>query len=143
MAGPGIPQGRCKKNIGLIDLAATLCDLGGADTAEMDGRSFNCLLHGEGDRWDNWALVEYCATWTDRPMAAWRRDHFKLLASLNEPYQMFDLQADPRERCDLSETSEYAEVKKKLVRELQAIWSGEQINQQVLTSQKNRLRRTT
>ncbi len=127
-------------NVSLIDLAATICDWAGADSAGMDGRSFAGLLRGDSPDWDNRALVEYYATWTDRPMAALIRDSMKLIFSLDDPPQLFDLASDPGETSDLSGDPEYFPIRDRLMNELMHEWNPETLKQRVIASQQARLR---
>lgn len=137
MAGPGIPCGVRNENVVLSNLTATVCDLAGADTAGMEGRSFRCLIDG-GGKWDNHALIEYYATWTERPLAALRRDQYKLIASLDEPPQLFDLEEDPKEKSDLTGNPEFAMVLQRLQTELATHWNPQALHAKVLDSQNQR-----
>lgn len=140
-SGPGIPEGTCDKNLSLIDLTATLCDLAGADTKGMDGRSFRCLVDGVGE-WDNMSLSEHFATWTDRPLAALRRANYKLIAGYQEAPQLFDLEADPREEKDLAGAPAFAEIRKALADELASIWDAKALHNRIVDSQQTRIRKS-
>jgi len=138
LAGPGIPNGTRNENVSLMDLTATLTEISGGDPSEMDGRSLTGVIDGTG-RWDNYALCEYYATWTDRPMAALRRDHHKIMASVDEAPQVFDLEADPGETRDLSALESCREIRAALSAELAALWNGDGLRRTVLDSQRARL----
>jgi choline-sulfatase len=134
------PARSAAANVSLIDLTATLCELAGADTRDMDGRSFLPLLRNPQADWDNNVLVEFYATWTDRPMAAYRRGDLKLIYSRGEPPQLFDLATDPSETTDLGASPQHAEQVENLSRELLDRWPCNELDQRVLASQAARLK---
>ncbi len=125
--------------VSLLDLTASLCDWAGADTDDLAGSSIDPLLRGEGAVWHNRALVEFYATWTDRPLAAYIRGSLKLIVSLNEAPQLFDLASDPGETRDLAHDPRYAAQREEMRAELAEQWNPEQLNQTVLASQHARL----
>jgi len=133
---------RIARNVSLLDLAATLCDAGGADTADMDGRSLRPMLEGEPDAEDNWpddVRVEYYATWTDRPVGVYYRGEFKLIHAMNNPPQLFNLRHDPSETHDLAQDPDHAATLQSMLNALLVDWPVEQLNQQVRRSQRARM----
>ncbi|MFP4177026.1 MAG: sulfatase-like hydrolase/transferase [Candidatus Brocadiia bacterium] len=135
---PGREAETRTENVTLKDLTATVCDYAGAELGGMDGRSFRGVLDGEVE-WDNYMLCEYYATWTDRPLAAFRRDDLKLMAAPEDPVQLFDLARDPGETRDVSSAPEYRDARNELLKELESMWDGEKLWKRVIASQKRRM----
>jgi choline-sulfatase len=136
-----IPAGTAAgENVSLIDLTATLCDWAGADRSGLTGRSFQCLLEGATGSWDDRVLVEFYATWTDRPLAAYRKGDFKLMYSRNEPPQLFNLREDPAESRDLAANGGHAGLLREMTGELLERWPCDLLHEKVLSSQRERLK---
>lgn len=129
-------------NVSLLDLTATLCDAGGADTSDMDGRSILPMLDGEpaaARDWPDDVRIEYYATWTDRPVGVYYHGDFKLIYAMDEPPQLFNLRDDPRETRDLSRDPSHSEQLDAMRNALLDDWPVEQLNQGVRQSQRRRL----
>lgn len=141
--------------VSLMDLSRTLFNLGAAnmsargsrvedgvtDTARFEGvpgRDLLALLDGRISGWANRAVSEYYGTWIDRPAAMLRRDQFKLMHSLGDPSELYDLRSDPREINDVSGDSSYRGVLQELEAELLHDWSPEELHRKVVDSQKER-----
>ena len=120
IAGPGIPAGtRNSDMVENIDLRPTFEQLAGASTpANVDGRSFVPLLHGEHVPWRTYALVEhshpgYTAKDPDRQTQvggdppgydAIRADTFVYVRYATGDREYYDLTRDPYELHDLGPT---------------------------------------
>lgn len=90
-----------------VDLAATLCELAGAEPVpESNGRSFASLLQGR-DGWRRGVVRSEC-----EGFGMWRTERFKIVVDEADstPVQFFDVIADPLEGVNLVADAEYASV---------------------------------
>jgi arylsulfatase A-like enzyme len=100
LAGPGVPRGqRLDSFVYLLDLCPSLCEIGGvAPPPESEGRSLVPLLTGRTN-----AVRQEIFTAYRNVQRAVRDDRWKLIRYPRiDRTQLFDLQADPFERKDLS-----------------------------------------
>lgn len=137
-----LPAGtRREEVVSLVDLIATVVEAAGAttDDASLDGDSLLGLMKGTKTEWKNEAFSEYLAHGVARPMAMLRRGRYKLNYSLGDPPELYDMEADPNEFFDLALDPTYQEVARELQERLLARWNPEQLEQQVLRSQRERL----
>ena len=72
-------------------------------------------------------------------MAMLRRGRYKFNYSLGDPPELFDMEADPNEFRNLAGDPAYAQVAGELQERLLSRWNPEQLEQQVLQSQRERL----
>ncbi|MEM6470981.1 MAG: sulfatase-like hydrolase/transferase [Planctomycetota bacterium] len=101
--GPGLPKGvRVKGNVYLMDLLATLCDLGGiVAPSTNEGLSFRSVLEGEQDTIRDIMYGVYCGG-TKPGMRCVLKDDWKLIkydvldGSVRET-QLFNLKENPHE----------------------------------------------
>ncbi|MGH2356044.1 MAG: sulfatase-like hydrolase/transferase [Chloroflexota bacterium] len=116
--------------VSLVDVARTLVDVAGAeDPGDLDGDSLLGVLQagaGEPDdvrsRWKDEAFSEYYGPATDRPHRMLRRGRWKYCYYHDEPGELYDLQTDPHERCNLAEEPACAAIAGSLRRHLLAGW---------------------
>ena len=139
----GLPAGRLRHNVSLVDVVATMLDAAGvAPVAPLDGRSLLPLARGEAgaeDAWDDTVFSEYLAHGVIHPVAMLRRGRYKLIYSLDDPPLLFDVEADPFERHDLSADPAYATVLDDLRARLFSDWNPVGIEQRVRQGQRERL----
>lgn len=146
---PGqLPAGRrVSETVSLVDLVATVVDLAGAtpespdgpDVAPLDGDSLLDLAQGEAADWKDMAFCEYLAHGVLRPMAMLRRGRYKLNYSLDDPVELYDLEADPGEFTDLAGDPEHAEIREALRAELLAGWNPVELEPRIRQSQDEQL----
>ncbi len=135
LAWPGhLPAGtRCDRVISSLDLNATMLDaLGCPALPHSRGRSVLPLLADpQNAAWDDVAFSEFCqdAAGAGGPFAEAgifqrmiRRGRWKLNYYHGQPCQLFDLRADPRERCDLAADPAHQETLNALKAEVLAGW---------------------
>ena len=136
-----LPSGkRAEAVVSLIDLAATIASVAEvAHTMPLDGNEFIALARGKHPAWKDEALVEHYGTWVDRPLAALRKGSYKLVQSLNEEPELYDVERDPEELNDLSSRAEFAAIRRDLESRLYAQWDPVSLNAEVLRSQAERL----
>jgi len=128
--GPGVPKGlRIEDPVSLVDLAPTLLSLAGVESDEpSDGLDLTPLLagsrpsslrgrpiFGEASGGLTYALVMENIFPVYRSL---RRDNYKLIHdSKNQTFALYDLNADPQEKVDISSLK--PDLKKKLTAEMQ------------------------
>jgi choline-sulfatase len=120
--------GRIPQPVSLLDLAPTLVELaGGSVDGELDGVS---LADGTAPERD--VPLEYLAEGVRAPQVTLVRGRLKLVRSLGEPDLVYDVEADPTERVDVSnEATELREA-------ASARWQLERLDRDVRTSQRRR-----
>ena len=138
---PGqLPQGRrVAETVSLVDLVATVVDIAGAPAVTpLDGDSLLNLAVSSAAEWKDMAFCEYLAHGVIRPMAMLRRGRFKLNYSLDDPVELYDLEADPGEFNDLGGDAAHAKVREALRTELLAQWNPVTLEQRIRQSQEER-----
>ncbi len=112
--GPGIPQGKSTQAFSyLLDVFPTLCDvLGIQRPADLEGESLRPLWEGTKDRVRDSVFLPYISI-----QRAVRDERWKLICYPKIGYtQLFDLQADPDEKTNLIEHTEYTEHVERLLK---------------------------
>lgn len=140
LAWPGhLPAGtRCDRVISSLDLNATMLDAMACPALPNSrGRSLLPLLTDpQNADWDDVAFSEFCqdAAGAGGPFPQEgifqrmiRRGRWKLNYYHGQPCQLFDLQADPRECCDLAADPAHRETLATLKAEVLAGWDPEWI----------------
>jgi choline-sulfatase len=140
---PGAAGGRrVAQPVSLLDLAPTLLGLAGdgagAADARLDGESLVGLLAGEPDSSRGPVICEYHAEGVTAPAAMIRDGRHKLIVCEGDPDQLFDLDADPHELCNLADRPEHAAVASTLREALTARLDLAEIKRRVLASQRDR-----
>ena len=142
MSWPGqLPAGRrVGATVSLVDLVAALVEVAGAPrVGPLDGDSLLPLARGDGAGWKDEAFAELLAHGVVRPMAMLRRGRYKLNYSLDDPPELYDLEADPGELRDLAAVPDYREVVEELRARLLAGWDPIDLERRVRQSQRERL----
>ena len=73
-----------------------------------------------------------------RPVAMLRRDRYKLIYSLGDAPQLYDVQTDPNEFHDLAGDTAYRSIVEDLQARLLSHWDPVDLEQRVRRSQKER-----
>ncbi|UCD51947.1 MAG: sulfatase-like hydrolase/transferase [Phycisphaerales bacterium] len=129
-AGPGIPQGRSKALVYLMDIFPTVCEFIGAPVPDgLDGRSLASVIEGKQPIVRQTLFSSY-----RRCQRAVRDDRWKLIRyPLINKTQLFDLRNDPRETKDLSGDPAHAQRIESMTAQLRQ-WQGRLGDKQPLTS---------
>lgn len=98
--------GRCRKNVNLIDIYATLCELCGSPAPEgLESRSLTGLLEGRGEDW----LDETISQWGGRNLMI-KNGNLKYHYYGDDGSELlFDLEKDPEENRDFGREPGYEE----------------------------------
>lgn len=123
--GEGIAPGQIENTpVSLVDLYPTFLDNAGValdemERSELPGRSLLEIL----SRPDNTRAVfsEYHAACSVTGAFMIRKDRWKFMHYVGMAPQLFDLEDDPTEACDLGESPEHADVRQELEAELRRI----------------------
>jgi choline-sulfatase len=129
VSAPGrLAPRRVSEPVSLLDVAPTLLELCGLPEADMDGTS---LAGGRPPTHD--VVGEYLAEGVNSPAVMLRRGRHKYVWCADDPEQLFDLDADPRELESLPAPAQLrAEVERR--------WDMEALTGAVLASQRDRRR---
>jgi len=111
LAGPGVPAGRVvRETVGLVDVAPTLADLGGAVLAKTDGESLARVLSGEAKPrvlndgaplWEETLHPLYDSGWA--PLRGLLTSEWHLVDAPRP--ELYSVRSDPEDRSDLSAAS--------------------------------------
>jgi choline-sulfatase len=142
VAGPDVPAGRVAgTNAMLVDLFPTLLEMTGAapaaEDADLPGRSLLALAR-ESDN-DRAAFSEYHAIFSRRGTFMLRTGPFKYVRHVDGPPELFDLDADPDERCDLASDRGQADLLRACEDELARIVDAEATDERARADQQRRL----
>jgi choline-sulfatase len=131
---------RVTHSVSLLDVAPTLIDLAGGDSAALggtlDGRSLAPHLErGEGH---DEAFGEYLAEGAVAPIVMIRRRNHKFIHSPGDPDQLYDLTRDPAELENLAPRADEAERIDDFRREVARRWNLPALDAEVRASQRRR-----
>ncbi len=123
---------RVKENVSLIDVTATLLDLGGVseskrDEWKMDGRTLIPLCAEASPAWVNDVICEYTAHGTDQLRGMIRRDHWKLCYTHGAPpeIELYNLNEDSGEFHNRVDDETCADLMQELLDTLLAHWKND------------------
>ena len=139
MAGPNIPSGRTVRQIAShVDLFPTIVEAVGAAPAEADadlpGRSLWPAISGHEAACRGFA--EYHATGAKSGVFMLREGSSKLVYYVGMPTQLFDLEHDPEETCDLVAEGTGLERAKTLEARLREICDPEAVDARAKADQR-------
>jgi len=124
------PGRRSGPIVNLIDIGPTLIQIAGADPLpDVPGRSLAPLLRGEDAEWRDETFSEHHACLGLPPMRMVRSGPWKLVHFDGDRPQLFNLDDDPDEFCDLGEDPQHAGIRRELTARVLADWSAAHMEQ--------------
>jgi choline-sulfatase len=137
--GPGIVCQAIAGPVSQLDLAPTLAELAGAAPpgTGFAGRSLVPALRGEGAA-EAPVVSEYLAEGVTNPAVMVRSGRYKLIRCPGDPDLLYDLDADPRELCNLAADPLHARAREELAAEVEGRWDLAALRDEVLQSQARR-----
>lgn len=145
MRWPGhLPKGENRTGlVSLSDLGATMLDAASGDWTG-GGQSLLPLAKDPAAPWIDEVVSEYCVGLNDGYSFAdvtlnrmVRHARYKLIYYHGYPCQLFDLQDDPEERCDLAEDHSHAQIRDRLLERVLADWKPEQVGSEILARERD------
>lgn len=131
---------RADQPVSLVDMAATLLDIGNAaDTVEpLDGVSLLPTAQG-GSGGPGGVHIELTSEGVPAPKFMIRRDHYKYISGGGDPAQLFDLRNDPHELDNIAGTAGISDIETAFVDEVENRWDAEAMSERIRLSQRRRL----
>jgi choline-sulfatase len=124
-----------RSHVSLLDIAPTLLDLAGSERPEaMDGTSILPLLDGATDP-GRVVVGEYMGEGAVAPIFLIRRGRWKFVWSRPDGAQLFDLEADPLELCNLVGDLDVTDVVADFTTEVLRRWDPDAIERAVRADQ--------
>ncbi|OSP54005.1 sulfatase-like hydrolase/transferase [Pseudoruegeria sp. SK021] len=134
IAGQGVPEGKVSDcPVSLIDIAPTaLAATGVATATSLPGASLIDLANGAQDRA---VFAEYHAIGSNCGVFALRKGPWKYVEYVGTQPQLFNLDTDPNEECDLGTDPNYAVVRSDLAACLRQVCDPDTVNAQAFAAQ--------
>lgn len=135
VAGPGIAPHRCRTPVSLLDLSVTIPRHFGVDFEVADGLCPLTEIAAAPDDPDREVFSEYHAVGAVSGGFMLRRGKWKYHYYVGFPPELFDLDADPQETCDLAGDPACADVLADMERRLRRICDPEEVDAQAFADQ--------
>ncbi len=140
ISAPGMAPGLITDPVSNIDVCPTLCDLAGVSMAEVmpwtEGQSL--VPQGQGVARTAPVAMEYAAEASFAPLVSLRYGKWKYNRCTLDPDQLFDLEADPHELCNLAGDAAHAGTLAQLQAKAEARWDLAAFDAAVRESQARR-----
>jgi choline-sulfatase len=141
MAGPGVTPGRIiEAPVSHVDLAPTLAQLAGASdeaVAGFPGRSLLGILNGAPTLRP--VLSQYHANGSTSGSFMVREGRYKYIEYVGQRPQLFDLEEDPDEMCDLAREPDHAATIRRLAAVLRGFCDPEEVDEMAKADQDRRV----
>jgi len=129
--------------VSLMDVTATILDIADIPDIEewmdsLDGKSLVPLLNGNSKDWKNEAISEYCGEGAIKPMVMLRQGRYKYVHVHDHEPLLFDLENDPHEMNNLILEPAYHDIAGILKTRINELYDFNQLEKNVLQSQKER-----
>jgi choline-sulfatase len=131
--------GRVKAAVSTADLLPTFVAMAQGELEAglpLDGRSL--LPHLQGTGGHDEVFGEYMAEGTNSPLMMIRRGAYKFIYSEQDPCLLYDVENDPKEQEELSQSEAHRDLFNAFLAEAKAKWDIPAIHHQVLASQRRR-----
>ena len=139
MSGADIPVGRTVETpVSLIDIAPTVMHATGA-SAGIDSRGSSLIDLAREEQPKRVVFSEYHAAGSQTAQFMIRKRNWKYVAYVGMRPQLFDLEKDPNELCDLWNDPEHQRVIAELNAELEAICAPAEVNARAFRDQQTRI----
>lgn len=142
MSGPGIPAGRQEETpVSLLDCYPTILECAGLEQSsadkELPGESlFNILQDPPTERT---VFSEYHAVGSLNAIYMIRTGRFKYVHYVGHPPQLFDMELDKLECCNVATEPSYQQVLQESAKRLNSILHPENTNERAHRDQQNRV----
>lgn len=139
LAGPDVPQGRVVHTpVSLVDCFPTVLEAVGVEPAPEDADLPGVSLWQTAQEPDHkrTVLSEYHALGSENAAYMLRSPRFKYIHYVHAAPQLFDLDADPEERIDLSADPDYEDVVRSFEQELRRLLDPEAVDAQAKADQR-------
>lgn len=141
---PWIKPQRVRELTSLVDLLPTFMGLATgrtwqSETEPLEGVDLNSLLNGEVGPSRRTVFAEYLAEATPVPIFMVREGRYKLVSSSYDGNLLYDLEADPHERRNVSGDPEYAEAEARLMSIVAEKWNERRLTGDISLSQARRV----
>ncbi|MEM7564480.1 MAG: choline-sulfatase [Pseudomonadota bacterium] len=141
---PDMGGRRVPDNVSLVDLLPTLVSIAGDETLDclvepLDGESLLPLMSNTDAVKETPVYSENLAEGATTPLLMVKCGSLKYIQSAVDPNQLFDLENDPNEQTNQFDNPDYQEALKPVVEMAAKQWDVEDLNQQILHSQRRRL----
>jgi choline-sulfatase len=142
IAGADVPKNKVVETpISLIDCFPSIIEAVGGHLVEEDvdlpGKSIWEIAQTSNQ--DRFAFSEYHAVGSENAIYMLRNRQYKYIYYVDDPVQLFDLQADPEENQDLSNLPEYQEILQFFDKELSNIVDPEGVDAKAKEDQRSKI----
>ncbi len=135
MSGPGLRQGTCDTPVSLLDVSATIADHFDAPLEVSDGvRSLYQVAAADPDP-ERPVFSEYHAAGAVSGAFMLRIGQWKYHHYVGFAPELFDLEVDPEETCNLADDPSHVETLTRMEAALRKICDPEKVNQQAFEDQ--------
>tara|TARA_B100001996_G_C18663865_1_gene594126 strand:+ start:678 stop:2243 length:1566 start_codon:yes stop_codon:yes gene_type:complete len=144
-SGPNVVKGKVENHYtSLVDLLPTFVDLANNEkkyefSDNVDGKSLVNFMKGRETKIPNELMLEFTGEGVYAPALIFIRDGIKYIHCRTDPPMMFDLNLDPGETKNLANDPTYSIIAKEMKSEIEKRWNYDELEQNVLRSQKRRL----
>ncbi|MYH90463.1 MAG: choline-sulfatase [Gammaproteobacteria bacterium] len=140
LSAPWITPQRVSELASLVDLVPTLNGIAGVtcQVEPLEGIDLATLLDKGNPTPSQTVYAEYLAEATPVPIFMIRRGQYKFISSSHDGALLFDLNADPDERVNLSQSAAHQDLVARFSEEVAAKWDEARLTHDIVLSQKRR-----